>query len=232
MYLSGTGVQLFNGNEVSMVSQAINDRLLPVKMDQLNAYSASFDPVTNEYWLHTPDRTYIFDTVRGIWRTSAMVAIGSALFTDILVPEQTLKIVVAQIPGGSHVLSYHVPGPEGILSSGAVPTFESRVLGADYVDRNFTVDMIEMKYKCEPGFENVVQFTLLDPDGDFTRVQPPIILDSVGGWNIARQRVLETGRGVGVKLEVLSGQMEMMEISLTATVRSRTPKSISTIFSP
>jgi hypothetical protein len=233
MYLSNTGVQLFNGNEAVMVSEAINDLILPVKMDQLNDYSASFDPVTNEYWLHTPDRTFIFDAIRGRWRTSAMIAIGSALFTDILVPDQTLKLVLGDPPGAAGPeLHYYVPFPELVMGSFVRPTFESRVLSADFIDRNFTVSEIQMKYRCEPGFENVVQFTLLDANGEFAQAQPPIVLDGSGEWKVARQTVLETGRGVGVKLQVVSGQPEIMEIELTAMPRSRMPRSLSTIFSP
>jgi hypothetical protein len=61
MFLSDDGVHLFDGNEEILVSDEINEELIPLNFDNLKGYHAAYDPYRKRYILTTPAATWVYE---------------------------------------------------------------------------------------------------------------------------------------------------------------------------
>lgn len=80
LFLSDDGVRLFDGNNAPVVSTKINGDLLPLDIDNLDKYSASFNPFTKLYYLHTPTNTWIYELSHDRWFKSSLITRGGVVF--------------------------------------------------------------------------------------------------------------------------------------------------------
>lgn len=80
LYLSDEGVCLFDGNNSTVISPQINDLLLPLDVNQLHRYRATYNPQTQQYVLFTPTFTFVLDAVRGRWHRRSMTPLDGVPF--------------------------------------------------------------------------------------------------------------------------------------------------------
>ena len=87
MYLGDEGVEVFDGNDSTNVSAAINTEILPLDQANLSKYTAMYDHRRGWYYLHTPTNTYIFDLRFKRWYKRGQKVVSSTLFSTQYVQE-------------------------------------------------------------------------------------------------------------------------------------------------
>ncbi len=86
VFLSDAGVEIFDGNGYTHLSEAIDSEIIPIDYSQLDAYGATFSPITQEYLLYTPDRTWRYSMRYNRWMpSSARIQRGVTLFNPAVV---------------------------------------------------------------------------------------------------------------------------------------------------
>jgi hypothetical protein len=92
--LTDNGVELFDGNTCTHLSDAIDADLLPLDYGAILEYSSGYDTIRNRYYLHVPNgTTWILDLNKGRWYRRSLNAIASVMW-----PEQTEDAIVEGAP--------------------------------------------------------------------------------------------------------------------------------------
>lgn len=66
-YLAETGLRTFDGNSSILISNQINNELLPLDFSKINSYRVNYDFKRNWIYLHTPACTWIYDIEYQRW---------------------------------------------------------------------------------------------------------------------------------------------------------------------
>lgn len=82
MFLSESGVYLFDGNSAQLLSRQINGELLPILTNVANTYSAVYDQVESRYLLFTPTCTWVYDVKYDRWLKWGYVVNGAVAFSE------------------------------------------------------------------------------------------------------------------------------------------------------
>ncbi len=236
MYLGSEGIEFFDGNKTTHVSQAIDDDLLPVDFSNIDRYAATYDPTTQRYFLFTPVCTYVFDITRGRWYKRSLKARGGVPFAEAL-PATTWSEVIGAwgdnyeswlTSGGDNatlpqmtflgqdsdfLFALHREEYGSYLNFGFAfkPRWQS-VLGSSPVASDvITTEAIHIRYK-EGG---TIDFYLPDLNAFLTKVtQTALTLPISSSPRLLRRRGLYTGLEVGWKIEFLTGIPEISQIEL------------------
>ena len=82
IFLSESGVYLFDGNGIKLLSAAINGELLPVLTTAASAYAATYDSVEARYLLFTPTCTWVYETKDDRWLKWSYTATAAVAFAE------------------------------------------------------------------------------------------------------------------------------------------------------
>src|SRR5690606_18505289 len=94
IFLSDSGVYLFDGNNAILISKQINQELLPLNLDEVDSYTAFYDPFSKRYFLFTPTGTWIYDLDYTRWYRRSMIAKAAGVLA-----EQFDKITWGELTG-------------------------------------------------------------------------------------------------------------------------------------
>lgn len=79
-FLSKDGLQIFDGNNLTMISGQVNAELLPLDMSKILQYRVSYNNAKNRIEILTPVCTWVFDIQFGRWYRSSIVATDAAFY--------------------------------------------------------------------------------------------------------------------------------------------------------
>jgi hypothetical protein len=82
VYLSESGVYVFDGNQATLLSAPINEELLPVLTNVLSTYGSSYEQTTARYKLYTPQGTWVYDLRYNRWLKHRYVAQRGVAFSE------------------------------------------------------------------------------------------------------------------------------------------------------
>lgn len=239
LFLSDTGVYLFDGNSAILVSAPINPSLLPLASDN---FVATFDPTKKWYYLHTSANTWIFDVDYKRWYYSGMISLGGALFPlqtaglrwsevaetwdqetqviwrDLAAGESgNARLFFLGTEAGSRVLGEESVGEESAFGTLLTPDWETPMVDGEQLHSLITTQGIVIEYK---GI-GIVHFFLPNLAGIFEEVVSGTLpLTAVPRTTLVP--ILRTGKGVGLRLQVETGDLEVIQFQLR--VLSRSPR--------
>lgn len=84
VHLHDSGMYLFDGNNTELISEQINNELLPIDMTQVDSYRVAYNPLTKMVFLLTPVCTWVYDMEKRRWHKRSIVARGASLFAPQL----------------------------------------------------------------------------------------------------------------------------------------------------
>jgi hypothetical protein len=255
MYLSDTGVRVFDGNQSTLISAQINNDLLPLDQTNLAQWRMFYDFPKNRTLLMTPSGTWIFDLEYQRWFKSSRVASDAAYFGTQIggttwAQLQTLGqawsalattpwLDLSSRPFGDsslHFLKYFgnldselaVEDPTSTDQFGTpmIPHYTFRHEDGKQLNSLVSVRAILVEYK---GAATAFRFFLPDIDGNLVSA---IVQDVPASANLrdAYIPLIWTGRGAGLKMQVDSGIPEITKVQLILDERS--PKIDDTPFVP
>jgi hypothetical protein len=235
IFLSDTGVYLFDGNNVELISKNINKDLLPIDMDKADKYSASYNPFSKRYYLHTPTETWVYDLDYARWYRRSLIARASQVFTEQF----------------DHVTWGELIGTWGEQSSIWAEYsreeghnykhffLSSMLLGIEDADIDYNFDSpLEPIWETSTGQSNLpveltfiddillhyreqglLELSLMDNEGHFQQVMD-LFLPFAEKEVVSRKRLIHAGRGVGMRVKWLEGNVELLRMSLGFRVLS------------
>lgn len=236
MYLSDGGVYLFDGNIPRLMSDQINDELLPLDLTKINEYATYYHPGTKKFYLFTPQGTYIFDLDRGRWLKRSLVATGATIFGiqldqftwdavagfwselpdrwDQYATPQTDTYdlyVLTKAADGTPALGREAEIAENNIDIPLDPTWEFSMLHGPYMNQLGTYQMILVEHK---GAGNL-QFEVPDINGHYQAVVERQISSPGAEIPVVTNVPFQyTGMGLGLKLRFLSGFARISKIQL------------------
>lgn len=231
MYLGDEGLELFDGNDSTHKSFAIDAELLPLDMEQVDLYSAAYDPRRRWYYLFTPSATYIYDLRFERWYKRGMVALGGSIFAEQFPAitwgeavgtwgEQTLTwadmspeesgvadmLFLGVVPGEAYVLDKEDYDSTKYFGIDQDPFWDTRVddLGGP-INRAYTAKAVRIEYEGE----GLVEILLPNETSLGT-----MSLDDMGFMSIAQMKCNQTSPRVGITIRPYSGQpiISMVEV--------------------
>jgi hypothetical protein len=240
MYLGDEGVELFDGNDAVHKSLAIDAEILPLDMEQIDLYSAAYDPRRRWYYLFTPSATYIYDLRFSRWYKRGMVALSGTIFA-----EQFPAITWGEAVGtwGEQLLTWADMSPEesgiaDMLFVGLVPGEAYVVEKEDYEsttyfgaeqdpfwttleddlgqqnNRAFTAKVVRVQSEGE----GLVEVLLLNG----TSLGTMQVVDDDDG--VFQMKCNQTSRATGLTIRPFSGQPIISEIEVDIVPRSQLRK--------
>lgn len=249
LLLSDDGVLAFDGNSAPLISEQVNDVLLPIDYSRLNEYSAVFNPKKKQYILTTPTMTLTYDTWRKRWFRRSLIArqglmfspqtqpltigeltgtIGAQNYTwGDLVPveaEDADLVFLAQV-GPSKALVKEDSASETMLGVAMQPTWEFPLAQHQYLNHLITTKMLNLHYEGQGTIQvwlpNIESVYSLAVTEQLQNVSTPTLVPIEGLW---------TGRGLGVRIVWSSGALKVARLQVKAIARG--PKISSPPFYP
>lgn len=235
MFLSDSGVKLFDGSQVRHVSTAIDKELLPISYQMIGKYGAAFSPVDMEYELFTPKGTWIYNLQNDRWlRSSADPIRAATLFNpvtvDITSDPAGWGLFWSGAWGDNVVFTNTVIGDviylkdsslgkessEAFANFGVVqtPHWQLPVVPLGEFDKLFTMKRMLLHYEGE----GTVQLWGMDERGD-ERLLGIVVL-ALGGRTKRTDFVL-TGRNVTARLEIVGGSPTIKRVQILGEPRQR-----------
>lgn len=237
IFLSDSGVEIFDGNSTQHLSGAIDAELLPLSYTQIGQYGAVYSPLRDEYKLFTPGGTYVYSFKHQRWlKSSSVVQRAVVLFNPSLVD-------VSDLPAGwglywdgawgeSATVGNVVLGDIVYLKSSRLGVDDydlTSFFGAEFVpywktprvdsgdfDALFTTKRVEVFHTADAG---QLLLEIHDRDdsyrsyGSAISLVPPLTRTKIDG--------LRSGRGLGLKITMLGGLPKIRRLSVTGEPRSR-----------
>jgi hypothetical protein len=255
MYLSDTGVRVFDGNNSTLISPQINAELLPLDKSALSLWRMFYDFPKNRTLLMTPTGTWIFDLEFQRWYRSSMVGVDAAYFGTQVGGESWAQLQVAlntwnslnstpwldlsSRPFGDatlHYLKYYgsldsevaIEDPTSAtqFNTPLVPHYTFKRSDGKQLNSLITTRCILVEHK---GAQAALRFFLPDIDGNLVSA---IVQDVPASANLREAYIplIWTGRGAGLKMQVDSGIAEISKVQLILDERS--PKIDDSPFKP
>lgn len=239
VFLSDTGVQLFDGNGAEMISKPINEMLLPLDKSKLDEYSAVYNPLTRRYSLFTPTGTFILDMEYQRWYRSSIVARSAVLFPtqqavqtwgsmggtwadyestvwgDLApIEDASGDLWYLGIQAGTPALGKETKDHETYMGIALSPYWSFPFEQGPQRNWLFTIHGILFDYE---GVGRV-RFYLPNYDGDFAEV----ISQTIAAASSPRtfwMPVTHTGKGVSAKVEIVTGAPKISAVQLSVMAR-------------
>lgn len=239
VFLSDDGVRVFDGNSSLVISDPINDELLPVVEGA--AYSASFDPQKRLYRLHTPTYTYVYDLLAKRWYRQRRTYLASVWFPLQGVAGPIWSDAIGT--WGSQVLAWWQLDPQE--SNGSMYFVRGNLLGVQDsgAETDFGVEMLPRWFgRREQQDNQQVLFTVLEVYLTVESTLPATVsiwlpangtgeyvkattVDIPGLPNAQRVSVpiIWTGTGTGLGLQIESGSPLIRKASVRFQATSLLP---------
>lgn len=243
LFLSDSGVYLFNGNSAELVSEAINaDLLVDGRIDytQLNKYRAIYNPATKRYTLFAPSGTWVFEIEKKRWFRRSIQPNDAVLFAqqfdaltwDEMVgtwDEQTLvwedlrpaeanKADLIFLQEGTPDSALWIEDPLSMTTFGEpmIPFWEFPQITGEYLNQLLTVKKVNVDYISG----GTVELWTPDLEGDFSLFRTKVLPLATA----RRTRGVmgeKTGKGAGVKLVMTAGRPVISKVELGLLLRSQ-----------
>jgi hypothetical protein len=235
IFLSDTGVYLFDGNNVELISKNINKDLLPLNMDNIDKYSASYNPFSKRFYLHTPRETWVYDLDYNRWYRRSLIARASQVFTEQFDhitwgeligtwgEQKSIWADYSKEEGHNYkhfFLSDMLLGVEDKhadynFNDPLEPIWETATGQSNLPTELTFIDDIMLHYR-EQG---LLEVSLMDNEGHFQQVVD-LFLPMADKEVVSRKRLIHAGRGVGMRVKWLDGNVELLRMSLGFRVLS------------
>ena len=232
--LSDHGVIQFDINEVKVISEPINNLLLPLNYVEMSSYYAIYNAPQQRYQLYTPEGVWIYELPQeyhpGRWYYRAYIGDSAAMFTDqeggyfwntipgtwldwnltwneMSVSQQNAAAVVYN--GQGSLLGAEQYNHDSYFDQ-AQDTFWQTKQSAPQATDLQTTESFEIEYRSVA--ETTIQIALLDADGEATG-EVTITLPSTSGRRISRMFwAIVTGHGTAIRVILESGSPEIYSI--------------------
>lgn len=239
IFLSDTGVYIFDGNTATMVSAQINPDLLPLEYNRLEEYSGSYDPIQKRYHLMTPTGTWILDFDYQRWYRRSVIARGMVPFAEQF-SSQTWGMLVGDWAGQAPLTWADYAPEEGEL---AAPVY----LGSRGVDMAIEEEDYDSEVVFNLPMTPVWELPLTESQrANYLNTLKMIMVQHVGAGtlrlattniegqyellveeqllnasypNLVEIHVIDTGKGVGLRIEYGTGKPKISRIQLVALPR-------------
>lgn len=235
--LSDNGVYLFDGNRAEMISQAINADLLPLDMTQLNSYHSFYDPFKKFFYLFTPTQTFTLDVEKKRWFHRTYTVTSAALFAPQVVGEIWDTDVQAwdldETPWDTYDPSIlpdllflgDVAGAATLVEEDyASETAFGDIMSAIWEFRlvqNAPMNILATVKRVLWEFINSGTIRVSVPNNESQyEVLFETDLAASAVPKFGQQPVLHTGRGIGARIELVTGSIRISKFELLAMVRS------------
>lgn len=236
VFLAASGVWLFDGNGATLLSEQINPQLLPLDTEQYGRYSAFYDPLSHQYYLFTPNETWVYDLLHQRWHRRSLVAYGAVLWSTQYDATTWAEVVGSwavqtltwrdfkprQSEGfrpwflgnaeGERALGYEDEAQSCHFDTGQTPWWELPFVQGQRLTQPFTVQQLELEYVG--GGSIGLQFPTLGAGwtgGPSYSLPDRTELTSVPLW------AYRTGLGTGMRLDFGTGFVEVSR----ATIRGQ-----------
>jgi hypothetical protein len=232
VFLSDTGVRIFDGNSDTLISEAINPEILPLDYTNIDSYRSACCPLSQKYFLFTPTGTWVIDLQTGRWHRRSIQAKDSVLYA-----EQFPRVLWNEMVGAWDVqedmwadlspveadltrrvyLSANIevtdPASSTVNGVDLTPIWDLPMQNNPDIGHLNTIKQVAIEYVGE-GEADIV---LVDETGSFTSsvtVDLPLALEH----RLVRQGVMVTGKGTTARL-VLRGTVEIISVQLMTMPR-------------
>ena len=235
-YLSDGGVYLFDGNVPRLISEQINDELLPLDLSAIHDYATYYHPGTKKLYLFTPSATWILDTDKGRWLKRSLIARGATIFgiqLDQVTWEQMIGswseqtrrwgefaqaqtdtydlYVLTAKADGSPVLGRESDIATENIDIAMSPTWEFMMAQGEFMNQLGTFNMILLEYSGAGS----VQFWLPDINGHYQAVVERAIASPGADIPVVSNVPFQyTGMGLGLRLVFLTGFARVSKVQL------------------
>jgi hypothetical protein len=238
IFLGDQGVEVFDGNQIQHISGPIDADLLPIDFTETDGYSASYNIFTKRYTLHTPTQTWVFDLQYQRWYHSSIIATSSSLFPQqftsetwaavsgtwndevgtwadaIIREEDASDLFVLGTVAGVQTLGHLDYAAEAAFGVDIDGSWESPIERGSELNQLITTKGVQVEYIGS----GTLEFWLPNSDGDMellVRQQLAVAAALRTVW----LPVIDTGLGLGLRLVILSGQIEVSMFELRAIAR-------------
>lgn len=235
LFLADTGVHLFDGNQAVMISEAINADILPLDLENLTGYGSAYHPREKLYYLYTPTGTFVYDVEKNRWLPRTMIAIGGTIFApqfdqltwaefgaltwadrqqDLwsqVTPQQgpTVDMLHLGDVAGSRTINREDRASISAMGMMLTPVWDSPILQQIQLNRLRTVKQINYEYEGV----GTLRFSLLDLNSQMLQaVEDSALLTDVP--TLVPIPMLFTGKGVGIRVEILAGDPRLSKMQL------------------
>jgi hypothetical protein len=233
IYLSDDGVRLFDGNQSQVISQEINPDLLPLDDAKLSQYRSSFNIKKQRYELHTPSGdSWVFELQFRRWFLHKGRIDASSIFPLQNPPNiwdsshgtwdsEVGSWDTASLGAQRGIPVYYAQGSKlGVeddtiqtrFDVGFTPSWEAPRPTGDELSRQFLKDTIELVYEGA----GMMRLFLPNANGAYTEWGE---IDFASGDDPVNTRVVapnQTGRGLGIKLELVEGNVALRRVAVHA----------------
>lgn len=236
MYLSDGGVYLFDGNVPRLMSDQINDQLLPLDLTKINDYATYYHPGSKKFYLFTPIATWIYDIDRQRWLKRSLIARGATIFGIQL--DQTTWSELLGTWGEQnkrwgefarpqtdtydlYVLTNRADGQAALGRESDVatqninidldPSWEFLMTQGPFMNQLGTFQMILAEYSGS----GMLQFSLPDINGHYHEaVERAVTSPGIDSPVVTNFPFQYTGMGLGMKLRFLAGFARVSKLQL------------------
>lgn len=241
VFLSDTGVYVFDGNRETHISAAIDNELLPLDYDNIKDYKGFYEIRTNRYYLLTPTTTWIYDFKFQRWYRWSLLARFGVEFAPQL-PATTWADLVGQtwaslagtrwsdfagregqgletyfvgdLAGTDHLGKVNV-GIETFFGVSQEPRWDFVQMQGRPSDQMFTTKAIFLEY-IESG---QVSLYLPNSVAQFELAVEQTLMNYADP-HLTRIPIVKTGRGAGLRLEITAGTPKILSAALKIMGRS------------
>lgn len=241
VFLSDTGVYLFDGNRETHISAQIDNDLLDLDYDNLDKYKGFYQVKTNRYFLLTPTETWVYDFKYQRWYRWSMVAefgvefapqLPSTTWADLLGQSwadlagtrwsdfagregQRLDTYFVGEVAGEDILGKVDSAVETFFGAAQTPRWDFVQMEGRPVDMMLTTKRIFLEYVGS----GQVALSLPDEEANFELAVEQVLNNFVEP-HLTRIPIIKTGRGAGLRLEIAAGSPKFLAASLMVMARS------------
>lgn len=244
MFLTDEGLELFNGNSCTHVSNQIDAEILPIDSANIRKYTASYNPITQRYILNVPNgKSYVLDILRGRWYRRSLQFLGCTPFGQQFA-EQTwammtgtwgsyssttwaslspkeVSIALNYFLGidnnGNYALHYEDPASPTNFGVNTVPTWDSVMRAGPKNKMLVTTQKIRFTHIGTGS----IDIYLPDINSQYVKVNITALgLPNIAVSNEVESASIYTGRELGVKFVIVSGSPQILGVELDYLQRS------------
>jgi len=240
VFLSDSGVYLFDGNNAHLLSDQINADLLPL-IDAGAAYTALYNPKDQHYTLFTPNGSFTYDMLKKRWLPLSIVPLAAVLFAEQFEatkwsevvgtwgdltetwaefsPQEAdeLRVIYLGDEGADRVLAESDEASEMYFGGAVVPEWEFARSHHQFRNRLVSPVLLNLEYVGSGTIE-----VWLPNNQGVMELFRSVILPAVVEPTIRAIPIIHTGRGVGLELRNPAGRVEIVGAQLV--VKRRGPR--------
>jgi len=219
-YLSDDGVRLFDGNVSSIISQEINADLLPLDQAALESYVVYYHEKTQKLYVLTPDGTWIRDMFYQRWERRSLVAKDASVYPTSVtiggVPRTTdfyNLFFLLDNQAAARVLGLESHDASDNAGVAMTPLWEFPLKQGRYGTQLVTHSQAMLNYSGAGS----IKLYHPDTEGDYVETRRVELPTATNRW--LTTGLGATGTGLGSRLEILAGDVEVIELQTGFVVR-------------